>query len=62
MNKIVLNSLPFKHGSEVEVIILAAGEEEGIFSFTEKVVQKKKIAPMGMKQIEKVVYEVRAGK
>lgn len=59
---VTVKSLPFKPGSKVEVIVLPAGKEEDIFSFMDKVVKKKKITPMSLKQIEKVVHDVRAGK
>lgn len=59
---ITVKSLPFKPGSKVEVIVFPASEEEDIFSFMDKVVKKKKIAPMSLKQVEKVVHDVRVGK
>ncbi|HLA50020.1 MAG TPA: hypothetical protein VJ000_02375 [Thermodesulfovibrionia bacterium] len=59
---ITVKSLPFKPGSKVEVIVFPASEEEDIFSFMDKVVKKKKIVPMSLKQIEKVVHDVRVGK
>ncbi|HHT9107282.1 MAG TPA: hypothetical protein ACFYEF_06290 [Candidatus Wunengus sp. YC63] len=59
---ITVKSLPFKPGSKVEVIVFPASEKEDIFSFMDKVVKKKKIAPMSLKQVEKVVHGVRVGK
>lgn len=59
---ITVKSLPFKSGSKVEVIVFPASEEEDIFSFMDKVVKKKKITPMSLKQVEKVVHDVRVGK
>ncbi|MBI4390015.1 MAG: hypothetical protein HY580_07530 [Nitrospinae bacterium] len=58
---VTLRSLPFKPGSKVEVIVLPAGEED-IFNFMDKTVKRKKLAPMSLKQIEKVVHSARAGK
>ncbi len=59
---ITVKSLPFKPGSKVEVIVLPVDEEEDIFRFMDKVVKKKKITPLTMKQVEKIVHEVRAEK
>lgn len=59
---ITVKFLPFKPGSKVEVIVFPASEEEDIFSFMDKVVKKKKITPMSLKQVEKVVHDVRMGK
>lgn len=59
---VTLKSLPFKPGSKVEVIVFPVGKEEDIFSFMDQVVKKKKIAPMNLKEIEKIVHEARAGK
>lgn len=53
-----VKSLPFKPGSKVEVIVLPAAEED-IFAFMDKAVKKKKIAPMSVKEVEKIVHEVR---
>ena len=53
-----LTALPFKAGSKVEVIVLPA-EEKDIFDSMDAVVKKKKLAPMTMKEIEKIVHEVR---
>ena len=59
---VTVKSLPFKPGSQVEVIVFPAGEEGDIFTVMDNVVKKKKIRPMSLKQIEKIVHEVRAGK
>jgi predicted DNA-binding antitoxin AbrB/MazE fold protein len=59
---VTLRSLPFKPGSKVEVIVLPSVKEEDIFSFTDSVLKKKGIAPMSLKEIEKVVHEVRGVK
>ena len=58
---ISLKSLPFKPGSKVEVIVMPATDQaKDIFSFMDTVVKNKKTAPLSMKQIEKIVHEVRA--
>lgn len=56
-----LTALPFKAGSKVEVIVLPA-EEKDIFDSMDAVVKKKKLALMTMKEIEKIVHEVRGVK
>lgn len=58
---ITVKSLPFKPGSRVEVIVLPI-EGQDIFGFIDGVVKKKRIAPMSLKQLEKAIHEVRAGK
>jgi hypothetical protein len=57
-----IKSLPFKPGSKVEVIVLPASEREDIFNFMDNVMLRKKIAPLGMKEIEKIIHEVRGVK
>jgi hypothetical protein len=59
---VTLRSLPFKPGSKVEVIVLPSVKEEDTFTFTDSVVKRKKIAPMSLKEIEKIVHEVRGVK
>lgn len=54
-----IKSLPFKPGSKVEVIVLPAAEREDIFYFMDNVMQRKKIAPLGMKEIEKIIHDFR---
>lgn len=56
-----LTSLPFKAGSTVEVIVMPSGKED-IFSAMDAVVKKKKLAPKSLKEIEKIVHEVRGVK
>jgi len=56
-----LTALPFKAGSKVEVIVLPT-EEKDIFDSMDAVVKKKKLALMTMKEIEKIVHEVRGVK
>ena len=57
-----LTALPFKAGSKVEVIVIPAEEEKDIFDSMDAVVKKKKLALMTMKEIEKIVHEVRGVK
>lgn len=59
---ITIKSLPFKPGSKVEVIVLPSKEKEDIFDFMDKAVKKRSIKPMSLKEIEKVVHEVRGVK
>ena len=59
---VTLRSLPFKPGSKVEVIVLPSVKEEDTFTFLDSVVKRKKIAPMSLKEIEKIVHEVRGVK
>lgn len=56
---IKLESLPFKPGSKVEVIVLPVEGEIDVFDYMDDLVKRKKIAPMNLKEIEKVVHEVR---
>jgi len=58
---ISLKSLPFKPGSKVEVIVIPATEQaRDVFSFMDTVVKNKKIAPLSMKQVDKIVHDVRS--
>jgi hypothetical protein len=58
---ISLKSLPFKPGSRVEVIVLPAPERaQDIFNLMDTVVKSKKISPLSMKQVEKIVHDVRS--
>ena len=59
---ITIDSLPFKPGSKVEVIIFPAGNGEDVFSYMDNVVQRKKIVPMSLKKVGKIVHEVRGVK
>lgn len=59
---VTVKSLPFKPGSKVEVIVFPADKRGDIFSYMDKVMKKKKIAPMSLKQIEKIVHEIRTVK
>jgi predicted DNA-binding antitoxin AbrB/MazE fold protein len=58
---IMLKSLPFKPGSKVEVIVLPVAEgKKDIFDFMDTVVRKRRISPLSLKQVEKIVHEVRS--
>ncbi len=57
---VTVKPLPFKPGSKVEVIVFPAKEEGDIFSYMDEVVKKKKIAPMTLRNIEKIVHEVKS--
>lgn len=61
-NSVIIKALPFKPGSKIEVIVLPAGETSGIFGFMDEVVKKRKISPLNLKQVEKIVHDARAGK
>ncbi len=59
---VTVKPLPFKPGSKVEVIVFPAKEERDIFSYMDEVAKRKKIAPMSLKEVEKIVSEVRKSK
>ncbi len=59
---VTVKSLPFKAGSKVEVIVLPAKGKGDIFEFMDEVIKKKRIAPMSLKEIEKIVHAVRGVK
>jgi uncharacterized protein (UPF0264 family) len=61
-NSITVRSLPFKPGSKVEVIVLPSQETGDIFDLADKTVKKRKIAPLTMKEVEKIVHDVRRAK
>ena len=56
---ITITSLPFKPGSRVEVIVFPSEQTGDIFDFVDKVVRKRKIAPLSLKEVEKMVHDVR---
>lgn len=56
---VTIKPLPFKPGSKVEVIVFPAKEGEDIFGYMDEVAKRRKIAPMSMKEVEKIVCEVR---
>jgi len=56
---LVLKSLPFPPGSKVEVIVLPAADEEDVLSAMDKIVRKRGIKPLTMKQVERIVHDAR---
>jgi hypothetical protein len=56
---LVLKSLPFVPGSRVEVIVFPAAGGEDVFSTMDRIVKKKRIKPLTMKQLEKIVHDIR---
>jgi hypothetical protein len=59
---ITVTSLPFKPGSKVEVIVLPSEKTGDVFDFADKIVRKKKIAPLSLREVEKIVHDVRRTK
>ena len=59
---ITVTSLPFKPGSKVEVIVFPSERTGDIFDFVDKVVKKRKIASLSLKEVENMVHDVRRGK
>jgi hypothetical protein len=59
---ITITSLPFEPGSKVEVIVLSADKKEDIFEFTDSLTKTHGITPLSLKEIEKIVHEVRGVK
>jgi len=56
---LILKSLPFAPGSRVEVIVFPTADDEDVFPTMDKIVKKKGIKPLTMKQVEKIVHDVR---
>ncbi|PIP08628.1 MAG: hypothetical protein COX51_03490 [Syntrophobacteraceae bacterium CG23_combo_of_CG06-09_8_20_14_all_50_8] len=56
---LILKSLPFPPGSTVEVIVLPAAKEKDVFTNMDKVVRSKRIKPLTMKQLEKIIHAAR---
>jgi hypothetical protein len=56
---LILKSLPFAPGSRVEVIVLPTADGEDVFPIMDRIVKKKGIKPLTMKQVEKIVHDVR---
>ena len=56
---VTVKSVPFKPGSKVEVIVLPSEKKKDIFDFIDEIIKNKKIVPMSLKEIEKIVHEVR---
>jgi hypothetical protein len=56
---LVLKSLPFVPGSRVEVIVFPAANGDDVFSTMDRIVKKKGIKPLTLKQVEKIVHDAR---
>ena len=56
---ITIKALPFRPGSKVEVIVLPSEKNEDTFDFMNKAVKRRGIKSMSLKEIEKLVHEVR---
>ncbi len=59
---VTVTSLPFEPGSKVEVIVLPTNKTKDIFRFTDSLAAKRRIKPMSLKEVEKIVHEVRGVK
>jgi hypothetical protein len=59
---ITIRSLPFKPGSKVEVIVFPSRKAGDIFDFVGRIAKKRKIAPLSVKEVEKIVHDVRRAK
>ena len=56
---LILKSLPFPPGSKVEVIVLPAADDEGVFASMDKIVRKRGIKALTMKQVERIMHDAR---
>ena len=56
---LILKSLPFAPGIRVEVIVFPTVDDEDVFPFMDRIVKRKGIKPLTMKQVEKIVHDVR---
>ena len=56
---LILKSLPFAPGIRVEVIVFPTVDGEDVFPFMDRIVKRKGIKPLTMKQVEKIVHDVR---
>jgi hypothetical protein len=56
---LILKSLPFAPGSRVEVIVFPMEDGEDVFPTMDRIVKKKGIKPLTMKQVEQIVHDVR---
>lgn len=56
---LILKALPFTPGSRVEVIVFPATDAEDVFPIMDRIVKKKGIKHLTMKQVEKIVHDVR---
>lgn len=56
---LIIKSLPFPPGSRVEVIVFPAADGEDVFSTMDRIVKRKGIKPLTMKQVGKIVHDAR---
>jgi len=56
---LILKSLPFAPGIRVEVIVFPTVDGEDVFPSMDRIVKRKGIKPLTMKQVEKIVHDVR---
>jgi len=56
---LIIKSLPFAPGSRVEVIVFRMEDGKDIFPTMDRVVKKRGIKPLTMKQVEQIVHDVR---
>jgi len=56
---LIIKSLPFAPGSKVEVIVFRTEDDEDVFPTMDRIVKKRGIKPLTMKQVEKIVHDVR---
>lgn len=56
---LILKSLPFAPGNRVEVIVFPRVDDEDVFPTMDRIAKKKGIKPLTMKQVEKIVHDVR---
>jgi hypothetical protein len=57
---LILKSLPFATGSRVEAILFPTADGEDVFQTMDRIVKKKVIESLTMKQVEKIVHDVRS--
>jgi len=56
---LIIKSLPFAPGSRVEVIVFPMADGEDVFPKIDRIVKKKGIKPLTMRQVEKIVHDFR---
>ena len=56
---LILKSMPFAPGSRVEAIVFPTADGEDVFPTMDRIVKKKGIKPLTMKQVEKIVHDAR---
>ncbi|MFH1973993.1 MAG: hypothetical protein ABIJ52_00345 [Pseudomonadota bacterium] len=56
---LIIKSLPFAPGSRVEIIVFPMEDDEDVFPTMDRIVKKRGIKPLTMKQVEQIVHDVR---